>query len=106
MQRWCAALADEISTWPGVTSRPMFGMRAFYRGKAIFAALPHTRAAETPFSLLVKLPRARHERLKSASSPGAGWVTFEMESATDTGEALQWLERAYRHASAIARRKG
>jgi hypothetical protein len=30
-----------------VTSKPMFGMAAFYRGKHVFAALPRTRAAGT-----------------------------------------------------------
>ncbi|MBI1983963.1 MAG: hypothetical protein HYS61_07170, partial [Acidobacteria bacterium] len=64
MQRWCAVLEQEVSAWPQVNSRPMFGMLAFYRGKRIFAALPRTRAAETASSLLVKLPGARHERLR------------------------------------------
>lgn len=95
MQRWSAVLEDEISTWPRVSSRPMFGMIGFYRGSAIFAALPRTRAAETPFSLLIKLPNTRDDRLGAASGPGAGWVTFEMESENDIPEALRWLERAY-----------
>jgi len=81
----------------------MFGMLAFYRGKNIFAAVPHTRAADTPFSLLVKLPGVRHERLRRASKPGAGWVTFEMESAADTSEALRWLQRAYQKARSSSR---
>ncbi len=81
----------------------MFGMLAFYRGKNIFAAVPRSRAAETPFSLLVKLPGVRHEGLRSASGPGAGWVTFEMNSSVDTSEALRWLERAYEKARASSR---
>jgi hypothetical protein len=95
MQRWSAMLEEEISTWPRVSSRPMFGMVGFYRGSAIFAALPRTRAAETPFSLLIKLPDTRDDRLGGASGPGAGWVTFEMESENDIPTALRWLERAY-----------
>ena len=98
MQRWCALLVEELSAWPEVTSRPMFGMLAFYRGKKIFAAVPRTRAPETPFSLLVKLPGVRHERLRTARGPGAVWTTFEMESAMDTTEALRWLGRAYEKA--------
>jgi hypothetical protein len=98
MQRWSAALGEEIATWPSVTSRAMFGLTAFYRGGAIFAALPKTRAAETPFSLLVKLPKTRHARLHSGSGPGAGWTAFEMQSADDITEALRWLERAYEKA--------
>jgi hypothetical protein len=95
MQRWSALLQEEIATWPRVSSRPMFGMIGFYRDTAIFAALPRTRAAETPFSLLIKLPNTRDDRLGAASGPGAGWVTFEMESEDDIPEALRWLERAY-----------
>jgi hypothetical protein len=95
MQRWSAALADEISTWPHVTSRPMFGLLGFYRGDSIFAALPRTRAIGTPSSLMVKLPRVKNGRLKAGKGPGAGWLTFEMTSESDFTEALQWLERAY-----------
>jgi hypothetical protein len=100
MQRWCAVLEEELSAWPLVSSRPMFGMRAFYRGRNIFAALPGTRAADTEFSLLIKLPGVRDERLRGASGPGAGWVTFEMSSSSDITEALRWLERAYEKARA------
>ena len=95
MQRWCALLEEEVSVWPRVKTRPMFGMLALYRGKKIFAALPRTRAAETEFSLLIKLPGADHPRLGGASGPGAGWTTFEMNSESDIAEALRWLERAY-----------
>ena len=98
MQRWSAALGDEISAWPSVTSRPMFGMLAFYRGKKIFAALPRTRAVDTPFSLMVKLPPSKRDRLKNGRGPGAGWVTFEMTSEADLGDALRCLERAYEKA--------
>lgn len=98
MKRWCALLEEEISVWPHVSSRPMFGMVALYRGKKIFAALPRTRAADTEFSLLIKLPGVQEARLKGASGPGAGWLTFEMTSSADIAEALRWLERAYQKA--------
>ena len=105
MQRWCTLLEEEISVWPQVNSRPMFGMLALYRGKKIFAALPRTRAAETEFSLLIKLPGVDHPRLRDASGPGAGWTTFEMNSESDIAEALRWLESAYRKAKQPAKRK-
>ena len=98
MRRWSAALADEILTWPDVSSRPMFGLIGFYRDATIFAALPKTRAIGTPSSLMVKLPRVKDRRLKAGKGPGAGWVTFEMTSETDFSEALRWLERAYEKA--------
>lgn len=98
MRRWCAVLEEEIATWPAVTSRPMFGLMAWYRAGHIFAALPRTRAADTPFSMLVKLPEVRGDRLKKASGPGAGWVTFAMASEADIAEALACLARAYERA--------
>ena len=98
MERWCAALGEELASWPHVTSRPMFGMTAYYRGKNIFAALPRTRAPETPFSLLIKLPEARHARLKTGHGPGAQWRTFAMGSDADLAEAMKWLGRAYERA--------
>jgi hypothetical protein len=98
MRRWCTVLSDEISSWPKVTSKPMFGMTGFYRGRRIFAALPRTRAPRTERSVLIKLPGVRHERLKGAAGPGAGWVTFELESESDIAETLRWLERAYEKA--------
>jgi hypothetical protein len=104
MQRWCAQLEEEVASWPRVTTRPMFGMIAFYRDKTIFAALPRTRAAETPFSLLLKLPKIRNQRLKSGRGPGASWVTFTMEAEDDMSEALRWLGRAYEQARGRPRR--
>ncbi len=104
MRRWCALLEEEVSTWPHVTSRPMFGMLAFYRRKNIFAALPRTRAAETPFSILIKLPNVRDERLTVGRGPGANWVTFAMQSSTDIPDALGWLGRAYERAQGSRRR--
>jgi hypothetical protein len=105
VQRWSALIAEEASAWPDVSSRPMFGMLALYRGKTIFAALPRTRAAHTPFSVLIKLPGVRGARVRGASGPGAGWTTFEMESEADITEALGWLGRAYRMARPPSRRK-
>ncbi|HEV8430152.1 MAG TPA: hypothetical protein VGQ41_19780 [Pyrinomonadaceae bacterium] len=95
MQRWCALLGQEISAWPEVSAKSMFGMTGFYHGKSIFAAIPRTRAAETARSLLIKLPGVSDIRLKPASGPGSGWVVFELESSNDINEALLWLERAY-----------
>lgn len=94
MQRWSAELEAEVMSWPDVGTRPMFGLVALYHAKQIFAALPRTRAINTPFSLMVKLPGVRDDRLTS-NGPGAGWTTFTMESPEDISEALRWLERAY-----------
>jgi hypothetical protein len=95
MQRWCALLEEEVLAWPSVSSKPMFGMTGIYHGKNIFAAIPRTRAPETARSLLIKLPGLTKKRLKPASAPGKGWITFELTSADDIPEAIQLLERAY-----------
>lgn len=100
MRRWCALLESEVAAWPRVTIRPMFGLGGCYRDGRIFAAIPRTRAVETPFSLLIKLPGARAVRLSKGRGPGAGWVTFAMESDADIGEALRHLGRAYEQAAA------
>ena len=67
MQRLCGLLEDEVSAWPEVSARAMFGMRAFYRGRAIFAARPRTRAMGTPSAILLKLPTTRGERAATPS---------------------------------------
>ena len=95
MQRWCALLEQELFAWPEVNAKPMFGMRGFYHGKNIFAAIPRTRAPASARSLLIKLPGVKDSRLKSASGPDSAWVAFELESLNDIPEALRWLEQAY-----------
>ena len=100
MQRWSAELHEEVSDWPDVTSRPMFGLAGFYRAGAIFAALPRTRAVDTPSSILLKLPGVRHRSLRAGGGPGGQWVTFELTSAGDVEAALRWLARAYTKAGA------
>jgi hypothetical protein len=76
----------------------MFGLQAFYRGSAIFAALPKTRAAENPSGLLVKLSGVRNRRLRPGMASGAGWTTFTLHSESDIAEALRWLGLAYERA--------
>ena len=93
-------LEQELSAWPEVIAKPLFGMIGFYHGKNIFAAIPRTRAPGSGRSLLIKLPGLNEKRLKRASGPGSGWVTYELESANDITEALTWLERAYESNSA------
>ena len=44
MRQWSDLLLREILGWPDVSSRPMFGMTAVYRGNVIFGVLPRTRA--------------------------------------------------------------
>jgi hypothetical protein len=108
MKEWCAMLGNELSTWPRVTARPMFGLRGFYRGKKIFAALPVTRAIKNPNSLIFRikpmppdlLERAKKEpRIDTETrAPGAKWFIFELNSEADFRDALWWINQAYDHA--------
>jgi hypothetical protein len=87
-------LERELSSWPLVTMRPMFGMLAFYRGKRIFAALPRTRALGSSTAIICKLPSD-----KDPAKPGKGWKTVDILSDADLREALRILNRAYQQAA-------
>jgi len=104
MKAWSAALGTEVMTWPGVTTRPMFGLTAVYRARKIFAVLPRTRCMDAPNSIAFKLEsagvriRARAQRDPHISAFGmqnARWLSFEMNCDADLHPALQWLSRAY-----------
>ena len=43
MKQWSAMLKTEVSGWPQITTKPMFGMMGLYRRKDIFGGLPVTR---------------------------------------------------------------
>jgi hypothetical protein len=108
MKQWSAMLGNELSTWTQVTTRPMFGLRGFYRGKEIFAALPVTRAIRNPNSLIFRIQPMPPDLLKRAKKepridtesrvPSAKWFTFELNSEADFRDALWWLNQAYEHA--------
>jgi len=104
MKAWSAALTSEVTTWPNVSTRPMFGFTALYRKAKIFAVLPCTRGMESPNALAVKIlpagPRAlararRDPRIGFTDALKARWLTFEMSSDSDLRDALEWLSRAY-----------
>jgi hypothetical protein len=103
-----AMLGTELSTWPKVTTRPMFGLRGFYRGKKIFAALPVTRTIKNPNSFIFRIepmPPQLLERTKKEPridtenvAPSAKWLSFTLNSEADFRDALWWLNQAYEHA--------
>ena len=104
MKAWSAALQAEVADWPEVTTRAFFGLAALYRGERIFAALPRTRAMETPNSLAFKLESpsaqvrkqlAQDIRVGQTQMRKARWFTFECTDGTDLRGAVDWLARAY-----------
>ncbi len=110
MKQWSAMLGKELTSWPGVASKPMFGFRGFYRKRVIFAALPVSRALHSPSAIIFKfklmspalLQRAKKDLRMDASTraPGAGWFSFELNSSIDLRDALWWLNHAYEAAKA------
>ncbi len=108
MKQWSALLGQELSGWPHVTSRPMFGFLGFYRRKKIFAALPVTRGIQTPNSLMFRITpmppelfqRACREPRMGVESqlPRTKWFSFEINSTDDLRDALWWLNQAYERA--------
>ena len=105
MRQWSGMLEHEVSSWPRVTSRPMFGLVSFYHNGVIFAALPRTRALSTPDSFIFKfdsmpsalLRRARKDpRISSErQTPDVKWYSFQLDAAGDMRDAVWWLNRAY-----------
>jgi hypothetical protein len=105
MKQLSAMLEKEVSDWPGVTKRPMFGFQSLYRDGVIFAALPRSRAMKSPRCIIFKFSSVSPAILDSAkkdsrvdaisSMPGSGWFAFEMEEVSATRSALGWLGRAY-----------
>jgi hypothetical protein len=104
MRQWSDLLLREILGWRDVSSRPMFGMTAVYRGNAIFGVLPRTRAMNTPYSVSFKI-LSRNPGLKKQleadsrilpSNSDTKWISFELQSGDDLPDAMRWFTRAYR----------
>lgn len=98
MKRLSMLLSQELLLWPGVSVRPMFGLRAFYHGNVIFAMLPDKRALEKSTAVAYKLPAGTQRR------EGQKWQLFELEEERDVSGALAWLDKAYRRAVGSTRK--
>ena len=111
-RRWSALLESEVLSWPGVIAKRMFGLRALYRGKRIFAALPNSRGFGPDAPILLKLnfvppallQRALNDSRVRGNTPGKGWFSFTLTSDPDLHDALEWLNHAYEAAGKRARR--
>jgi hypothetical protein len=81
MKRTSVLLAEELANWPGVTMRPMFGLRAVYRDGVIFAMLPDKRSFEVPDGIAFK--------------KDGKWTVLEVGDERGIIKALGVLEKAY-----------
>jgi hypothetical protein len=103
MKQWSAMLKTEVSGWPRISTKPMFGMMGLYRGKKIFGGLPVTRGFDTPNSVIFRfdpMPQDLRQRVLKDSriTPGKRWFSFEVASTSDLRDALWWLNQAYERA--------
>jgi hypothetical protein len=103
MKQWSAMLKTEVSGWPRISTKPMFGMMGLYRGKKIFGGLPVTRGFDTPNSVIFRfdpMPQDLRQRVLKDSriTPGKRWFSFEVASTSDLRGALWWLNQAYERA--------
>jgi hypothetical protein len=113
MRHWSALLETELSAWPAIIARPMFGFRAYFRDKFMFAAIPRTRSFGHGNSLIVKfkpmpaslLDAAEEDtRLDTSRLSGNGWLTFDIKSEADLHDAIWWIQQAHDAAKGAKRK--
>ena len=111
---WSSLLAAEVAGWPGVRTKPMFGLTALYRVNEIFAALPKTRGMGSANAVAFKVVGApakvmgqmrRDGRIQETTMGSAKWFVFEMESDADLRGAMEWQAVAYEGAKASPRKR-
>ena len=103
MKQWSAMLKAEVSGWPQISTKPMFGMMGLYRRRKIFGGLPVTRGFDTPNSVIFRfdpMPQDLEQRALKDSriTPGKRWFSFEVGSTGDLRDALWWLNQAFERA--------
>lgn len=76
--------------WPGVKMSHIFGTRAFYHRKVMFAMLPDKRSLESTNAISFITSSPDHENKTSI------WQTFELKDRNLIQTAIASLEKAYR----------
>ena len=90
IREWCSILEQEMMHWPGVKKSHVFGTRAFYHRKVMFAMLPDRRTLDgsTAISFIASF-KDDQDRLPD-------WQTFELNDRNLIKTALASLEKAYK----------
>src|ERR1700722_7865725 len=90
IREWCSILEQEMMHWPGVKKSHIFGTRAFYHRKVMFAMLPDKRTLEGSNAIsFITSSQGDENRIPN-------WQTFELKDRNHIQTALTSLERAYR----------
>jgi hypothetical protein len=89
IREWCSILEQEMMHWPGVKMSHIFGTRAFYHRKVMFAMLPDKRSLESSTAISFITPSKDHGNQTSI------WQTFELRHPNLIQAAIQSLEKAY-----------
>jgi hypothetical protein len=90
IREWCLLLEQEMMHWPGVKKSHIFGTRAFYHRKVMFAMLPDKRTLDssTAISFIASS--------KDDKNQLPNWQTFELKDRNLIKAALTSLEKAYK----------
>lgn len=88
MRRFYGLPGEELLRWPDVKARPMFGLRAYYRGEQVFALIPDKRALESVTAIA----------FKPADQTQGKWKLFEIEDQGDLSGVLACLDKAWNDA--------
>jgi hypothetical protein len=122
MRLLAEGLRSELEQWPGVSVKRAFGMMLAYRGKAVFAALPHTKAIYREDAIMLKFAEEKPALVKrmeadshflsaslatgrSSKSEGRKWRFFLIRDERDVHAAIEWLAEAYELAHTRKSRK-
>lgn len=89
IREWCSILEQEMMHWTGVTMIHIFGTRAFYHRKVMFAMLPDRRSLDSPTAISFRAPHR-------GSNEDPGWESFELSGPYLLDTALSLLDEAYR----------
>jgi hypothetical protein len=89
-REWCSILEQEMMHWPGVKVSHIFGTRAFYHRKVIFAMLPDKRTLESSIAISFITTSKDDEKWLP------NWQTFELKDRNLIKAALGSLEDAYK----------
>jgi hypothetical protein len=99
MKRWSAMLESELSSWPGISNKSMFGFLLFsvgagflrlFRRRAVSTALRRSSQIQSNAINLAARCQERppHGHQHHTRISGKGWFPFELGSERDLREAL------------------